>query len=261
MELEIFLSAPVDVQCDMNIGHIPLYLYLIVTYSICWGDFLKNSWDKAQSRRPIPQCQRFIIQTDMHVRVHTITQRTTSNFIMQTDKAKLWSCRQWKLRMNLRPKRILRITQNPSKTQSCHPTNLYRSVCEFVCVTTAFPCGQSNIDTIVTDWAPCDMEVLTGSTPVGLVRPQQTSVAYTHTHRTWRDILRILATMWDPQRINNAAPLTTGGIKLLAPSHSIILSLSLFLAFLFLVLPLFDTSISAHFVTHSSATAWEWSVN
>lgn len=188
MELEIFLSAPVDVQCDMNIGHIPLYLYLIVTYSICWGDFLKNSWDKAQSRRPIPQCQRFIIQTDMHVRVHTITQRTTSNFIMQTDKAKLWSCRQWKLRMNLRPKRILRITQNPSKTQSCHPTNLYRSVCEFVCVTTAFPCGQSNIDTIVTDWAPCDMEVLTGSTPVGLVRPQQTSVAYTHTHTqdvTW----------------------------------------------------------------------------
>lgn len=134
---KFFLSAHVDVQCDMNIGHVPLYLYLIVTYSMCWGDFLKNSWDKAQSRRPIPQCQRFIIQTDMHVRVHTITQRTTSNFIMQTDKAKLWSCRQWKLRMNLRPKRILRITQNPSKTQSCHPTNLYRSVCEFVCVTTA----------------------------------------------------------------------------------------------------------------------------
>lgn len=29
--------------------------------------------------------------------------------------------------------------------------------------------------------------------------------------------------MWDPQRINNAAPLTTGRIKLPTPSHSIIL--------------------------------------
>lgn len=51
------------------------------------------------------------------------------------------------------------------------------------------------------------------------------------TSRTWRDRLQTSATMWDPQHINNTAPLTTGGIKFPAPQNATIFLLHSFFIF------------------------------
>ena len=59
------------------IDHVLQCLYLMVRYSVCWRDCLKNSWDKAQKRMAIPQCQRFIILTHSHKRTDACTDART----------------------------------------------------------------------------------------------------------------------------------------------------------------------------------------